>query len=307
MEFGRVYDSLDDIDFTLPQDSLSTTNFLKTKRREGDLQIFAGASKWGEKTWKGIIYPKKLTDKEFLNVYSRNFNTVEFGPTFYNLYKPDEISRWTTQVNGSPDFRFSPKFPQIITHMRRLVNAEEQTIQFYQSLTGFGNQLGPLLLQLGENFTPKSFPQLRSYLESLPPAIKVHLEVRHEDWFGNPYHRRDLFQLLNDRNIGTVISDISGRRDCAHMELTTTDAVIRFVGNNLADSDYKRMDDWVERLKDWTNDGLKSIWFFMHQNDEKFVPAACVYLINQLNAKLGTSIKTPDIMPLNPGDSLTLF
>ncbi|AMR33669.1 hypothetical protein A0256_20665 [Mucilaginibacter sp. PAMC 26640] len=80
------------------------------------------------------------------------------------------------------------------------------------------------------------------------------------------------------------------------MELTTTDAFIRFVGNNLDDSDYKRMDDWVDRIKGWKNQGLKSVWFFMHQNDERHVPQACVYFINQLNAKLGTSIKPPIIL-----------
>ena len=151
------------------------------------------------------------------------------------------------------------------------------------------------MLQLGENFSPKSFPQLKAYLESLPRTIKVSLEVRNKGWFADNYHRHDLLHLLYGLNIGTIISDTSGRRDCVHMDLTTTDAVIRFVGNNLADSDYKRIDDWVERLKDWTVQGLKSIWFFMHQNDERYVPEACVYFINQLNAKLGTLVKVPKI------------
>ncbi|SEO08817.1 Uncharacterized conserved protein YecE, DUF72 family [Mucilaginibacter gossypiicola] len=296
MEFGRAGDSLNEIDFRLPQDSQSTINTLKSKNTGGDLSVYIGASKWGEKTWKGILYPHGLPDKNFLGVYGQNFNTVEFGPTFYGIYEPEVINRWAAQVSESPEFKFCPKFPQIITHMRRLTNAEEQTIQFYQSSTGFGNHLGPLLLQLGEGFTPKSFPQLKAFLESLPPTIKVHVEVRHKDWFGNTHHRSDLFHLLDDLNIGTVISDTAGRRDCVHMELTTTDAVIRFVGNNLADSDYSRMDDWADRLKDWKEKGLQTVWFFMHQNDEKHVPEACVYFINQLNSRLGTSIKPPNII-----------
>lgn len=292
MEFGHVYEGLEDIDFSLPPDSAGTKRTLAVEPA-GELQVFVGAPKWGEKGWIGKIYPKKTPDNTLLSFYSKSFNTVEFGPTFYNIYAPDELTRWVSQVADVSGFKFCPKFPQNITHIRRLVNAEEQTAKFYQSLTGFGNHLGPLLLQLGDKFSPKFFPQLKAYLSSLPPSIKVSVEVRHKDWFGNEATRNELFTLLRELNIGTVISDTSGRRDCVHMELTTDEAVIRFVGNDLAPSDYTRMDEWVDRLKAWKAMGLKTVWFFMHQNDEKFVPEACDYLIRQLNENLGTAIARP--------------
>jgi uncharacterized protein YecE (DUF72 family) len=293
MEFGHVYDSLENINFTLPPDTEQTLRTLKEQRTESELSIYVGASKWGEKSWKGLIYPRKTPDNQLLGIYSQIFNTVEFGPTFYNTYNAEEITRWAVQVGGSPEFKFCPKFPQGITHIRRLANADQITAQFYQSLSGFGSHLGPLLLQLGDNFSPKSFPQLKAYLKSLDPAFKVSIEVRNKGWFAEADHRKELFRLLYDGNVGTVISDTSGRRDCVHMELTTTDAVIRFVGNDLAPSDYKRMDDWVERIGEWKDKGLKSVWFFMHQNNERFVPQACIYFINKLNARLRTSVKPP--------------
>ena len=296
MEFGRIYDSLEGIDFTLPPDSDMTIKTLKSKTNNRELSVYVGAPKWSDKTWHGKLYPHKLPENEFLKVYSQNFNTVEFGATFYNIYKQEEIQRWAAQVAAAPGFRFCPKFPQSITHIRRLVNAEQYTAAFYESLSGFGNHIGPLLLQLADNFTPKSFPQLKAYLETLPPAIKVSLEVRHKEWFANSEHRNNFLHLLNELNIGTVISDTSGRRDCAHMDLTTTDAVIRFVGNNLDKSDYMRLDEWVERLSIWAAQGLESVWFFMHQNNERYVPQACVYFIKQLNAKLGTSVKPPQLI-----------
>jgi uncharacterized protein YecE (DUF72 family) len=58
---------------------------------------------------------------------------------------------------SSPDFKFCPKFPQTITHIRRLANAEAPTAKFYQSLTAFSNHLGPLLLQLGDNSALRTF------------------------------------------------------------------------------------------------------------------------------------------------------
>ena len=35
-------------------------------------------------------------------------------------------------------------------------------------------------------------------------------------------------------NMGIVITDTAGRRDCAHMNLTIPKAFIRYVGNSLA-------------------------------------------------------------------------
>jgi len=293
MEFGRVYDESTDIDFSLPQDTAMTLSNLHGQPTSSEFKVYVGASKWGDKTWLGKIYPNKTPDTAFLPFYCRSFNTVEFSPTFYNIYSADQIAKWVRQVADIPGFRFCPKFPQTITHIRRLTNAEEATAKFYQSLTAFGKHLGPLLLQLGENFSPKNFRQLKAYLEGLPPSIKVCVEVRHKDWFANTANRNNLFGLLHELNMGTIISDTSGRRDCVHMELTTNEAVIRFVGNNLAPSDYARLDAWVERLKIWEGLGLKTVYFFMHQNNERYVPDICEYFIKKLNNELGTMVAGP--------------
>lgn len=65
---------------------------------------------------------------------------------------------------------------------------------------------------------------------------------------------------------------------------------------NLDDSDYIRMDEWVQRIKHWTSMRLRNLWFFMHQNDERFIPEACIYLIHKLNAEIGTSIIPPKLI-----------
>lgn len=303
MEFGHVLDGLDTIDFTLLPDSAGTKSVL-AEAGVGDLQVFVGASKWGEKTWVGKIYPPKTPDKEFLPFYCQNFNTVEFGATFYTNYSAEDMSRWVRQAAAAPDFKFCLRMPQQISHVRRLLNAEDRTAAFYQSLAAFGNHLGPLILQLGENFSPKLFPNLKAYLPGLPRTIPVHVEVRNKNWFSDPESRNNYFELLRELGIGTVISDTAGRRDAVHMELTTSEVLIRFVGNDLAPSDYTRMNEWVDRLKIWKEMGLKKVWFFMHQNNERFVPEACDYLIKRLNEKLGMSIPGPTFLN---GNNNTLF
>jgi len=296
MEFGHIEEGLESIDFSLPPDSEGTISTLKSAATGEKLQIYVGASKWGEKSWTGKIYPPKTPDKEFLPLYCQNFNTVEFGATFYTNYTADDMDRWIRQVAAAPDFKFCPRMPQQISHIRRLKNAEERTAQFYQSLSVFGNHLGPLILQLGENFSPKLFSNLQEYLPGLPRTIPIHVEVRNKNWFVDGEERNNYFELLRELGVGTVISDTAGRRDAVHMELTRDEVLIRFVGNNLAPSDYTRMDAWVERFKVWQGLGLKKIWFFMHQNDERYVPEACDYLIKRMNEKLGTQVARPKLL-----------
>jgi hypothetical protein len=45
----------------------------------------------------------------------------------------------------------------------------------------FGEQLVPLFLQVGDNYTPKSFPDIKAYLQHLPTDVPVFVEVRHKD------------------------------------------------------------------------------------------------------------------------------
>ncbi|MFI5160970.1 MAG: DUF72 domain-containing protein [Sphingobacteriales bacterium] len=294
MEFGRVdHQELATIDYTLPADPELTIKTLKAAKGKGELQVHVGCAKWGRKEWLGKIYPIKTKEANFLDEYVKHFDCIELNATFYNVYGPETIGKWKDKAANNPGFKFCPKFSQTISHIRRLKNAEELTTQYYNGIMAFGNQLGPLFLQVGDNYTPKSFPELKAYLAHLPTDVPVFLEVRHKDWFAVPEVRDELFGMLRELNIGAVITDASGRRDCVHMELPTPHAFIRFVGNSLDRTDYKRVDDWVARIKDWKEQGLQSVWFFMHQHDERYSPELCDYVVDELNKALGLNLRRP--------------
>ena len=99
----------------------------------------------------------------------------------------------------------------------------------------------------------------------------------------------DLFEKYSITNI---IVDTAGRRDLLHMRLTTDTAFIRYVGAN-ADSDYTRLDDWIERLKIWKKEGLKNLYFFVHQNVEKASPLLSAYFIEAVNKEFDMDIHVP--------------
>ncbi|MGY4537753.1 uncharacterized protein YecE (DUF72 family) [Mucilaginibacter sp. UYNi724] len=300
MEFGRVTEQeLPLIDFTLPPDPAFTRETLAAVDKIQPLQVHVGCAKWGRKEWVGQIYPPKTKDANFLDEYVKHFDCIELNATFYQVYSAETIAKWKQKADTNPDFKFCPKFSQSISHIRRLKNADEITTTYYEGIMAFGDKLGPLFLQLSDNFTPKSLPELTAYLEHLPTDVPVYVEIRHKDWFAVPENREAVFSLFKRLNIGSIITDATGRRDCVHMTLPTPHAFIRFVGNGLHPTDYARCDEWVDRIADWKKQGLQSVWFFMHQHDEQFSPKLCDYVIEKLNKKLGMKIHRPQFMDKN--------
>ena len=302
MEFGRVStEQLLEVDFSLPPDSDLTIKTLSAAKGSGNLQVHVGCAKWGRKEWLAKIYPPKTKEVNFLDEYVKHFDSIELNATFYQVYGPATIAKWKEKANANPYFKFCPKFSQTITHIRRLKNAEELTTSFYEGIMAFGDKLGPLFLQLSDNFTPKSLPELTAYLEHLPGDIPVFLELRHKDWFGVRETREAVFSMMHSLGIGAVITDASGRRDCVHMNLPTPHAFIRFVGNSLDRTDYLRVDEWVTRIKQWRDMGLQSLWFFMHQHDERYSPELADYVVEKLNGALGLQLQRPQFMDKDKG------
>ena len=87
--------------------------------------------------------------------------------------------------------------------------------------------------------------------------------------------------------------DTAGRRDMMHMRLTNNEAFIRYVGANHP-TDYDRLDDWINTLKEWKDLGLKKIHFFVHQNLEKESPLLTAHFIRNLNAEFETQLRIPN-------------
>ena len=302
MEFGRVTPGeLMEVDFTLPPDTDLTSTTLQSAKNTAPLQVHVGCAKWGRKEWLGKIYPPKTKDANFLDEYVKHFDCIELNATFYNVYPPETIRKWKEKADSNPDFKFCPKFSQSISHIRRLKNADDITTTYYEGILAFGEKLGPLFLQLSDNYTPKSFPELQAYLESLPKDIPVFVELRHKEWFSIPEHSQKVFDLLHRLNIGAVITDASGRRDVVHMNLPTPHAFIRFVGNSLHATDYARVDEWVHRILQWRTQGLQSVWFIMHQHDERYSPELADYVVEKLNAALGTQLQRPKFIDRDKG------
>ncbi len=292
MEFGRVEhtDELDQIDFTLPADSIITKQTLALGKPHPSPKIYVGCAKWGRADWVGKIYPPKTKAADFLSAYGRQYNSIELNAIYYKLPSHEQIRKWRDSV--SDDFLFCPKFSDVITHIKRMKNTKAEVDAFLDVMSEFEHKLGPIFLMPHPQTAPKSVDVLHTFLDELPQDLPVFVEYRHKDWF-LPENESLSFGKLQQRKVGIVITDTAGRRDVAHTNLTTPHAFIRFVGNSLHASDYKRIDEWVQRIKFWLDNGLQSLYFFMHQHDELYSPELSKYLIEQLNLVCGLQLKVP--------------
>jgi uncharacterized protein YecE (DUF72 family) len=293
MEFGKITEQeLAQIDFTLPPDPPSNAEVLK--KGKGKTKFYIGCAKWGRKDWIGKLYPKGTKEKDFLHYYATQFNSIEFNGFFYNIHSREQVEKWVSAVPKG--FIFCPKFTQTITHLRRLKNAQADVDAFLNVVTAFGKHLGPLFLMPHPQMSLKHLDTIEDFISNVPKDVDMFLELRHPEWYTDEEgYNPDLYKFLRKVKRGTVITDAAGRRDCVHMHLSTPECFIRFVGNGLHTTDYTRVDDWVQRIKLWMNEGLETCYFFMHQHEELHSPELIHYFIEQMNKHCKTKIPLPVI------------
>jgi len=295
MEFGRVPEAqLNKVDFNLPKEPLFNKTILKGKPVKHP-KVYVGCAKWGRTEWIGKIYPLKTKEKDFLEHYVKHYNSIELNATHYKVYGEGAIKKWTDKAKGR-DFKFCPKMYKGITHRGKLTDKNFIVNEFFRGIVNFKEYLGPIFIQVGETFSPKRKEELFSFLRTMPTDLQFFLEVRHPDWFKKEEVKKELLETLRDINMGIVITDTAGRRDCAHMHLTIPKAFIRYVGNSLHPTDYTRTDAWVKRMKYWLNHGLEELYFFMHMHDEATSPELTVYLVDKMNAAMKLHLIKPEFV-----------
>ena len=81
-----------------------------------------------------------------LERYARHLNAVEINSSFYRPHRRTTYQRWAQSVPD--DFRFSVKLPKTITHEAGLTDCGALLDRFVDEVTGLGDKLAVLLVQL---------------------------------------------------------------------------------------------------------------------------------------------------------------
>jgi uncharacterized protein YecE (DUF72 family) len=288
MEFGQV-DNPGEIDFTIPADHPGTAKRLKTQAsKSSDLEVYVGCAKWNKKDLKNF-YPRGTKDE--LAYYATQFNSIELNATFYRLFPPETFDNWYQAV--PENFCFFPKLEQLISHYKRLNDVKEVVDKNVAHMSHLREKLKMPFLQLHNNFGPKDFDRVVTFVENWTYDVPLAIEFRHTDWYNNEEVSNKLYDLLETHSVTNILVDTAGRRDLMHMRLTTPTAFVRWVGANEPESDRTRLDEWVDRIAKWKKAGLQRLFFFVHQNAEQESPALSAHFIERLNKKIGTKLPIP--------------
>lgn len=298
MKFGKVSHP-EHIDFSFPEDHPHTSDVL-AKLRDGAAafppNVYVGCAKWNGQDLKNF-YPKGV--KNELAYYATQFNSIELNATFYRNFPAWQFEKWYDTV--PQQFVFFPKVHQNISHVKRLLEVDVLLDEFLSGVIHLKEKLGTVFLQMSESFSPRDFNRLVHFVARWPKELALAVELRHAHWFNNPSVTEALFAFLQERGITLVLVDTPGRRDVLHTRLTTGEAFVRFVTANHP-TDYGRMDDWVLRLRRWSEQGLTQISFFLHQDMSMGGALRAPYFVEKLNKALGINLKIP--RTLSPEDGL---
>ncbi|MDB5468578.1 MAG: hypothetical protein JWR84_138 [Caulobacter sp.] len=164
--------------------------------KPGEIRI--GTAGWAVPRAVAGQFPTEGTG---LQRYADRLDCAEINSTFYRPHKLAIYARWRDSV--PPGFRFAVKLRKTITHEARLADCAGLLRDFAAEVSGLGDRLGPLLVQLPPSLTfdpavaRTFFDDLRAVWEG-----RVAIEPRHASWFDDEPER-----LLIDHRIARVAAD----------------------------------------------------------------------------------------------------
>ena len=214
------------------------------------MKFYIGCSGWSYSGWKGPFYPPNLESSEWLGYYSQIFDYVEIDSSFYRIPNQFMVKNWFRKTPDS--FRFTAKFPKVITHDKHLVDVDKEVQVFLNNIKPLHKKTLALLIQLPPSMEiMPGLEGLRQLVPLLDKRFRYAIEVRHQSWF------QDLaYNFFANNNICMVWSQLAGIRT---PPIVTTDFLyIRFIGDRSIDEkDFGKiqkdriseMNKWAGRIK----------------------------------------------------------
>jgi uncharacterized protein YecE (DUF72 family) len=170
-----------------------------------------GTCSWKYDSWKGIVYPDK-EEINFLEEYSKHFNTVEVDQWFWSLFeskkavlpKDSDVKAYVKAV--SDDFRFTIKIPNAIT-LTHFYNRNKSEVlkpnpfflnkdlfdKFLETLKPMEENIGVLIFQF-EYLNKQKISGLtefldrfESFVESIDKKFTYGVEIRNPNFLKKPF------------------------------------------------------------------------------------------------------------------------
>ncbi len=218
------------------------------------MEIKIGCTGWSYDGWSGTFYPKKLSKSSWLKYYSEIFPITEINSTYYRIPDQSVTKKWNLDTPDS--FRFTAKFPSIITHENKLKNVKERVFKFLSAFTPLHEKVLALVLQLPPSLSfQEAKPRLDELFSYLPPDFKYPIEGRHESWFTD-----EAFDYLKENNHCLVWNEVQGVDNPS--KITSDYVYLRLIGDRtIPESEFgkviidrtKLIAKWADKIKNLEN------------------------------------------------------
>jgi uncharacterized protein YecE (DUF72 family) len=241
--------------------------------------IRVGIGGWTFEPWRGVFYPKGLTQKKELEFASRAVSSIEINGTYYSTFKPTSWAKWRDETPD--DFVFAVNANRFCTNRKLLAGALNSIDMFIrQGMDELGGKLGPINWQLmsGKKFVADD---LEAFLKLLPRkagklSLRHALEVRDAS-FKTP----QFYDLARKYNVAIVFADDDEfpaidepTADFTYARLMRSKDEVT-TGYSPAD-----LGKWAKRAKTWAARGEVFVYFISGAKVRN--PAAAQALIKRL-------------------------
>jgi uncharacterized protein YecE (DUF72 family) len=152
------------------------------------------------------------------------------------------VKNWSKRT--PENFRFTAKFPKVITHDKRLIDFDEDQLNyFFESISELKEKLLALLIQLPPSIQiVEGLDALHGIFPYLDKGFRYAVEVRHSSWY------QDLaYNFFKNNRMCLVWSQLA---DIKTPPIVTSDFVyVRLIGDrSIQEKDFVRIQ--IDRIKE---------------------------------------------------------
>jgi uncharacterized protein YecE (DUF72 family) len=181
-------------------------------------KLWIGTCSWKYDSWKGIVYPE-FGDFNYLEEYSKKYNTVEIDQWFWSLFPNNKVTLPKKNVaedynNSTPDdFKFTIKIPNSITlthpYKSKEINKHFLSVDLFEAFLDSIEKLKPKVGMLMFQFEYLNKTKMNSQMD-FQFRLEEFFSQLNRDWnyaieIRNPNYLNDIwFTFLNNHNVAHV-------------------------------------------------------------------------------------------------------
>jgi len=268
----------------------------------GDVRV--GCSGWSYKDWVGPFYPEGTKPGAMLAEYTCHFDTVEINSTFYRIPPENMVKSWVKRT--SPDFLFSTKLYQGITHKNEMRSVRPIYDQFMTGILPLQSRTGSVLIQMPQRFkaSEENYALLEDFLSLLHENVDFTAEFRDRSWF-----EEKTFDMLESYNVAFCVVSQPQFKGLIPPEpvITADHGYVRFHGLN-----YKKwyagdgserynylyskeeLDKWKPDIETMQENAKKTIYVYFNNHPNGQAPANAKTMMEMLNIVPKLPADTPE-------------